>query len=174
MDKILHPLRLFGRPVWAAAITLVLLFGGLFLFKTSSIENDIMIKGAVSLSLRINGTPVAGDKGAIPCSPGDTLEFLATGQQPLYCRVLYQNNDGSLQNCPLLARNSTLACGPENGFLTERIILEKGWKKKNLYCILTGKELPFVEAVFIINRYLRKELTRERPLIETFYLYNIS
>ena len=176
MDRTLVKYGFFSRPAAAGAVLFLLLAGSLVLFKTSYLENDSIVKGPSSITLRINGHPVsAGNNATVRCKSGDTLEFSVTSPKTLFFHVFFQNDGGALQEYLPQADGKALKAGSPDGALVPRsVILEKGWRKKTLYVVLAGRELPFVEAVFFINRYLRKELTRERPMVEAFYLSNKS
>ena len=161
------------KPVLLISLVIVFLTAGIIFYQSPFLKGDMGIENTNSFIVWINNKQIENKEKPIPCKENDSLQFSIISPKPLNYYILYQDDGGQIQiYFPENLEQAIKAGNTKGELLPQKIILHKNWKKKTIYCILTYKELSFVEAITIVNRYLRKELPGDRPLIETFYLVN--
>jgi hypothetical protein len=170
MAKSLFSLFSYFKSTWVATVLILLLAGSVLFFKTSYLERGFSVSSYSSVAVRLNTHPIDDKSDVIRCRAGDTLEIAIGGSGPLYGRILCQNDGGPLRNFRPSTSRVLSWTGAKGEFFPQRIILDKHWKRKTLYCVAARRPLPVLESISLVNRYLRKELTRDRPIIEVFYL----
>lgn len=151
---------------------IILVVGGAILFfHPPFLDDTLPVQDDSVFNIRINGDTLPEDPTGVTCTNGDLVEFFTERSRPFYFLVLSQDDGGAIKNClPGTSDTAELAESDGSELLPDRLVLQGDWTRKTLFCILKDEKFSFLEALTIVNRYLRKELPSDRPQIEVYYL----
>jgi hypothetical protein len=137
----------WARP--AAAFALICLAAVGISIRTGIQQQPLpAIKGAAHFTLFVNGQPAAPDDGILQCRPGDTLQLTLTAPEPVYYRVLYQDDRKKIAAYLPGPNEAQLPVGGSAGVtLPHAIILDAAWQQEKLYCLWSPK--PFSQRAAV-------------------------
>jgi hypothetical protein len=139
------------KPALAAVMVCLVVVGVLLMPRTTA--PVLTAKGDVSFSLYVNGAPAARDGDAIACLPGDTLQLLVSSPEPVYCWVLYRDDDAEVKIYMPTEDERIGPIGSIGGVrLPHAIVLDSAWGEEELFCVWSAQPRSHSQVVKYVNR----------------------